>query len=203
MITNTRQEDQVRKLLQEKGVLRTREALEHGIHHETLQRMVEKRSIRRIVRGQYILSEHELTEKVSLAMVSKHAPNGVICLLSALRYYEIGTQNPHQIWLALGQKQWAPQIKYPPIRVMSYSDRTLSEGVEEVTLEGVTVKIFNIPKTVVDCFKYRNKVGIDVAIEALRDVIGRGLCKINAFTPYAKTARVQRVMRPYIEALIE
>jgi len=134
MITNTRQEDQVRKLLQEKGVLRTREALEHGIHHETLQRMVEKRSIRRIVRGQYILSEHELTEKVSLAMVSKHAPNGVICLLSALRYYELGTQNPHQIWLALGQKQWAPQIKYPPIRVMRYSDRTLSEGVEEVTL---------------------------------------------------------------------
>lgn len=202
-MTHTRQEDQVRRLLQEKGVFRTREALENGIHHETLQRMVEKGTIRRIARGQYIFSEHELTEKVSLAMVSKHAPTGVICLLSALRYYEIGTQNPHQVWLALGQKQWAPQIKYPPIRVMRYSDQTLSEGVEKVILEGVTVRIFNIPKTVVDCFKYRNKIGVDVAVEALRDVIENNRCKINEFTPYAKIARVQKVMRPYVEALID
>ncbi len=202
MSTHDTQEKTVRILLKENGVIRSRDARAKGVHHEVLRRMVTKGEIRKIARGQYVASDHEFSGKMSLAMVAKHIPHGVICLLSALDFHEIGTQNPYQVWIALAQKHWGSALEYPPLRIVRYSEHTLAMGVEEVDIEGVRVKVFNIPKTVVDCFKYRNKVGIDVAVEALREVVETGRCKISEFNPYAKAARVQNIMRPYIEALI-
>ena len=202
MSTQNTQEKIVRALLKENGVIRSRDAREKGVHHEVLRRMVANGKIQKITRGQYVASDHEFSGKMSLAMVAKHIPHSVICLLSALDYHEIGTQNPYQVWIALAQKHWGSTLEYPPLKIIRYSEQTLAMGVEEVDVEGVTVRVFNIPKTVVDCFKYRNKVGIDVAVEALREVVETGRCKISEFNPYAKAARVQNVMRPYIEALI-
>ncbi|NQV29939.1 MAG: type IV toxin-antitoxin system AbiEi family antitoxin domain-containing protein [Candidatus Marinimicrobia bacterium] len=202
MSTHGTQEKIVRALLKENGVIRSRDAKEKGVHHEVLRRMVANGKIQKIARGQYVAIDHEFSGNMSLAVVAKHVPHSVICLLSALDFHGIGTQNPYQVWIAMTQKHWGSELKYPPLKIVRYSEQTITQGIEEVVIEGVSVKVFNIPKTIVDCFKYRNKVGVDVAVEALREVVETSRCKISEFDPYAKAARVQNVMRPYIEALI-
>jgi predicted transcriptional regulator of viral defense system len=155
----------------------------------------------RIGRGLYVPADAELSANAGLAQASRRVPHGVVCLLSALRYHEIGTANPFEVWLALDQDVRRPQVEYPPLRVVRFSGKALTEGVERHRIESVPVKIYSPAKTVADCFKFRNKIGLDVAIEALRDGLRSKKCTRAQLWQYAKICRVTKVMRPYLEAV--
>jgi predicted transcriptional regulator of viral defense system len=129
---------------------------------------------------------------------AKWVPQGVICLLSALQFHDIGTQSPFEVWMAIGHKSWRPKLKYPPLRIVRFSAAALTEGVEEHRIGNVPVKVYNPAKTVADCFKYRNKVGLDVALEALRDCLQNKKCTHEQLWRYAKVCRVTNAMRPYL-----
>jgi len=155
----------------------------------------------RVSRGLYSLPEPDVTEHRSTVEVSKKVPKGVICLLSALRFHGLTTQNPHQIWIAIGEKARRPKLEYPPLRVMRFSEATLGAGVETHVVEGVKIRVFNPAKTVADCFKYRNKIGLDVALEALREAWRERRSTSQELWKYAEICRVANVMRPYLESL--
>ena len=132
-------------------------------------------------------------------VVGKQAPNAVVCLLSALQFHGLTTQQPHEVWIAVGVKAHRPAIAWPAVRVVRFSGAALSEGVENHKLEGVPVRVYGIAKTVADCFKYRRKIGIDVAIEALRDAL-RKRVSVDEIYRFAKICRVANVIRPYLES---
>lgn len=192
-----------RRIAESHGIVTNKDFKAQGIHPETVRRMVMQGKLQKVDRGLYMIRQDTSQRYVSFAQIATKNPDAVICLLSALAYHGIGTQNPHKVWIALPRGTRIPSMKHLALEVVTYSHDKWKTGVEVHRLTNVDVQITNIPKTVVDCFKYRNKIGIDVAVEALRDVIENGRCKISEFTLYAKIARVQRVMRPYIEALIE
>jgi len=150
-----------------------------------------------------MLPNHPITEHYALTLAAKKAPHAVICLLSALRFHEIGTQNPHEVWIALRNGSSTPASDAMLLRVVRFSGPSFDEGREVHTLDGIATSIYCPPKTVADCFKFRNLVGLDVAIEALKDCIRNRRCAIDELFHYAAICRVGRVMRPYIEALAE
>ncbi len=154
----------------------------------------------RIGRGLYRLSDGNFTEHHSLVVACKRAPHGVICLLSALSFHEIGAQLPFEVWLAIDRKARLPRFDYPPMRFVRFSGQTLTTGVENHQIEGVTVPVYAPAKTVADCFKYRNKIGLDVALEALRDCRRLGKCTDHNLWHFARICRVAYVMKPYLEA---
>lgn len=156
----------------------------------------------RVGRGLYRLPDAEVTAHHGIAQASKIVPKGVICLLSALRFHEIGTQVPHEMWIAIDRKSARPQARNPKMRIVRFSAKALTEGIDKHSIEGVPVKIYNPAKTVADCFKYRNKIGLDVALEALREVIRERKCTIDELWQYAKICRVTNIMRPYMEAIV-
>jgi len=158
--------------------------------------------IGRIGRGLYQWPNKDLGRHHSLVEISKLAPKGIVALLSALNYHNMTTQNPHQIWLAIDRKAWRPEISYPPVRLVTMSAESLHSGVETHSIEGMSIKVFNPAKTVVDCFKYRGKVGLNVALEALREGWSARKFTIDELQNYAKICRVQKVMQPYLESLV-
>lgn len=172
-----------------------------GIHRQVLTRLVAQGQIERVARGVYRLPEHPITEKHGLALAAAAVPQGVICLLSALQYHGIGTQLPSEVWMALDRRAWRPRLTYPPLRILRYSGAAMSAGVESHRIEGRPVKVYGPAKTVADCFKYRNKIGLDVALEALREGWRARRFTMDELDRYAAICRVQRVMRPYLEAL--
>jgi len=155
----------------------------------------------KIGRGTYISSDMDFSENIGLAQVAKRVPHAVVCLLSALLFHDIGTQLPHEVWIAIDRKAAKPRLQYPPVRVLRFSGKALSEGIEEHVIEGVTVGVYNKAKTVADCFKYRKKIGLDVAIEALKNCRQRKLCSNDELWKYSKICRVSNVMKPYLEAI--
>jgi len=157
--------------------------------------------VQRVGRGLYVPLDSEITQHHGLAQVAKRVPHGVICLLSALLFHEIGTQLPSQVWIAIDVDARKPRVEYPPLRVVRFSGLALTEGVEAHRLEGVDVKVYGVAKTVADCFKYRNKIGLDVALEALREARRGRRATIDEIWRYAKIDRVSNVMRPYLESL--
>lgn len=189
------------KLARRRQGVTVRELAAAGIHRQVLSRLVESGELERVVRGVYRLPEHPLTEHHGLAMVSAVVPHGVICLLSALQFHGIGTQLPSEVWIAIDRRARRPALKYPPLRIVRYSGAALTEGVESHRLEGQTVRVYNVAKTVADCFKYRNKIGLDVALEALREARRAKKASADALWRYAKINRVANVMRPYLEAV--
>jgi len=142
------------------------------------------------------------TIHLGLAQAAKAVPRSVVCLLSALRFHEIGTQNPHQVWIAMDRRAARPRVTCPKMKVVRFSGRSLTEGIEEHDVAGVRVRIFNPSKTVADCFKYRNKIGLDVAIEALRETVRKRKGTADELWRYSKICRVSKVMRPYMEAVL-
>jgi len=184
------------------GMIRVRDAVKEGIHPENLRRLCKKGLLVKMARGIYIPADSEISQNVGLAQISKRVPNGVICLLSALQFHDIGTQSPFEVWVAIDQKAAAPRIDYPPIRIVRFSGKALSEGIEIHQIEGVEVEIYNKAKTIADCFKFRNKIGLDVALEALKDSRQRKLCTNDEIWKYAKLCRVSNVMKPYLEATL-
>src|SRR5207302_4567454 len=142
------------------------------------------------------------TEHHSLAEVCKRVPHGVICLLSALRFHGLTTQSPFEVWLAIDRKARFPRVEHPTLRIVRFSSQALSEGVEEHDVEGVPVRVTTPARTVVDCFAYRNKVGLDVALEALRDCWRQKKASVDEITRAAENRRMLNVMRPYLEAIV-
>jgi len=184
------------------GVVSAADVRQLGIHHEYLRRLCAEERIVRVARGLYSLPDAEVTADHSLALAAKAVPKGVVCLISALGFHNIGTQVPHEVWMAVDRRSAEPRVQPLMMRVMRFSGKALTEGVEAHTIEGIPVNIYCAAKTVADCFKYRNKVGLDVALEALREVLRDGTCTVDELWHYAKVCRVARVMRPYMEALV-
>jgi len=165
----------------------------------TLQRLESEGSLERVSRGLYRLADADITEFHDLAAAAARVPRGVICLISALRFHDLGTQNPREVWIALAPGDRRPVVESPPLRIVRFSGAALTSGVEMHRIEGVAVHITSKAKAVADCFKYRNKIGLDVAIEALRDY-RRARGSVDALWRMAEVCRVARVIRPYIEA---
>ena len=193
---------QVLQLARKMGVLRVSDLTSRGIHPEYLRRLHQKGLLIRTGRGLYVAADTDVSEHHALVHVAKWIPHGVGCLLTALQFHEIGTQAPHEIWIALDRRAAQPRIDYPPLRIVRFSGKALTEGIEEHRIEGIIVKVYNPAKTVADCFKYRNKVGLEVALEALRDCRGQRKCTNDELWHYAKVCRVAKVIRPYLEALL-
>jgi predicted transcriptional regulator of viral defense system len=202
MKNRVRQAESVRADIRERGIMRTRDFRQLGVHHETIRRMVQRCEIRRLERGVYAAAEHQLAAEYSLATVSSRAPSSVVCLLSALAFHRIGTQLPPDVWIALPRGQRTPRISGLRIRAVRYTGLAFTSGIEEHMIDGVPVKVYSPAKTVADCFKHRNKIGLDVALEALRDAWRRRLCTMDALWEYATVCRVAVVMRPYLESLV-
>ena len=190
------------ELARDSGVVSTGEVRSEGIHHEYLRQLCAEGKLVRVGRGLYSLSDADVTVHHGLAQAGKAIPRGVICLLSALRFHEIGTQAPHEVWIAIDRRAARPRVKHLRMRIMRFSGKALTEGIDERIVEGVPVKIYNPAKTVADCFKYRNKIGLDVALEALRDVIRERKCSTDELWRYAKICRVTKIIRPYMEAIV-
>jgi predicted transcriptional regulator of viral defense system len=191
----------VLELVRKAGVLRPRDLEFRGIPREYLTRLHRRGLLERPSRGLYILAGAEFSENHSLAEACKRVPHGVVCLLSALQLHQLTTQIPHEVWLAIGVKARAPKVEYPPLRILRASGTALTHGIEEHHIEGVLVKAYTPAKTVADCFKYRSKIGLDVALEALRDTWKARRATMNELLQAAKVCRVANVMRPYLESL--
>ena len=184
------------------GILRPRDMDAYRIPRKYLNLLYHQGLLKRVGRGLYVSLDAEISSNTGLAQAAKRVPHGVICLLSALQFYNIGTQSPFEVWIALDYKARRPRIEYPPLRIVRFSGKALTQGIEKHQIEGVTVKIYNPAKTVADCFKYRNKIGLDVAIEALRDCRDNKKCTNAQLWEYANVCRVAKVMKPYLEAVV-
>ena len=193
--------DVVHRLIRKHGYVRLRDVMAAGVHSEYLRRLTAAGELVQVARGLYTAPDFQPSEFHSLVLVSARARHGVICLLSALRVHRIGTQNPRRVWLAIESKAATPRITYPPVKIVRFSRAGLSFGVETRTLEGVTVRLTDATRTVVDCFKYRNKIGLDVALEALRAARRRKDWNADTVWAYATRLRVATVMQPYLEGL--
>ena len=183
-------------------LVRPRDIEARGIARESLLRLYRQGRLVRPARGVYALAESSVTEHHSLAVVAKLVPHGVVCLLSALRFHGLTTQDPHEVWIAIDFKAHKPSVESPALRVVRFSGSALAEGVEENEIEGVLVHVYGVAKTVADCFKYRHKIGIDVAIEALRDALRSRKATIDDIHRFAKVCRVANVMQPYLESAV-
>jgi predicted transcriptional regulator of viral defense system len=182
--------------------LRTSRALRLGIHPRTLHDLREQGILEQLDRGLYRLAALPPVDEPDLVTVALKVPRGVICLLSALAFHDLTTQVPHEVYLALERGSESPHLTYPPLRVFRFSGPSFHEGIEEHRLDGASVRIYGPEKTVADCFKFRHKLGLDVAIEALRLWRGRHGSRPDALLHYARVDRVERVIRPYLEALV-
>lgn len=188
-------------MLRRTGIARSRDLERAGVSRTEIRRLREQGRIERIGRGLYALPGAELTERQHLAEAARRVPGGVICLLSALRFHGLTTQNPFEVWMAIDRKAWRPRVEHPPLRLVYLSGPALREGVEEHQIAGVKVPVFSAAKTVADCFKFRNKIGIDVAVEALREYRRLHPKRLDDVWRFAAVDRVTRVIRPYIEAI--
>ncbi len=200
-MTKLRISDRATMLLREAGIARTGELERHGVSRTQLRRLCERGSVERVGRGLYTLPGAVLTEKHSLAEACRRVPGGVLCLLTALRFHGLTTQNPSEVWMAIDQKAWRPKQGSPRLHLVHLSGRSFREGVEEHYVSGVRIRVYSAAKTVADCFKFRNKVGLDVAVEALRDYRRLHPKRLGALSRFAAADRVARVIRPYLEAL--
>ncbi|MBO9684976.1 MAG: type IV toxin-antitoxin system AbiEi family antitoxin domain-containing protein [Mitsuaria chitosanitabida] len=195
-------EQAVLDLAEQRSLLRARDVTDAGIPSMVLSRMVRSGRIQRVSHGVYAPRERDVSEHVSLAEVCLRAPRAVVCLVSALRFHEVGSQQPFEVWIALPSSASVPRLDLPVVRVTRMSDQALAEGVEHHEVDGVRVPVFSVAKTVADCFKYRNKVGIDVSVEALRDGWLQKAFTVDDLWRCATVDRVRNVMRPYMESLI-
>lgn len=182
------------------AVFRPREVAKKGVSRTALGRLTRAGKLERVGRGLYVSAGAKVTEHHTLVEAAKRVPAGIVCLLSALAFHRMTTQIPHEVWLAIDVKARKPRADWPPMRIVRFSGRARTFGVEEHVIEGVEVKVTSRAKTVADCFKYRNKIGIDVAVEALRDYLRKRGRSMDDLLRAAEACRVSRVMKPYMES---
>lgn len=195
------QAERLLQLVERKGVIRAVDLGSAGIQRVYLTRLLREGRIERFARGIYTLPGALAHEHTSLVVAAKRVPHGVICLLSALQFHGLTTQAPSQVWLALGHGQRTPKLDYPPLRAVRYGAPSLRAGVEVYWVQGVEVRVFGVAKTVADLFKYRSRVGLDVALEALKEGWEKRRLGVDELMEYARINRVKRVIRPYFEAI--
>ena len=174
----------------------------HGWSPQLLLKLHRTGQLQRVARGLYSLPDSEITEHQSLVEVCRRVPKAVVCLLSALQFHEIGTQLPHDVWISLPEGTQTPAIDYPSLRIVRLRGAAYSEGVETVMEHGSAIRIYSVAKTITDCFKFRHKVGLDVALEALKEAWRQGKLNLDEVTRYATINRVARVMQPYLETIV-
>lgn len=192
--------EKILAFVKERRIVRPRDLQRLGVAPVHLSRLIRTGALQRVARGVYALPDQAVTEHHSLALVAKQIPHAVVCLLSALRFHDLTTQAPHEVWIAVDRKARLPTTT-PTIRLVRFSGKALEAGVEHHKIEGVDVSVYNPAKTVADCFKYRNKIGVDIAIEALRDALKAKKATIDEIHRFAKICRVANVMRPYLESV--
>lgn len=188
------------ELASQKGLLRSSDLDAIEAPRVALTRLTAAGLLDKVGRGLYRLPSHPGSEHESLTAITTKVPQAVFCLLTALQFHELTTQLPRQIWIAMPRGSHAPRIDYPPIRMVQMTGDVYTEGIETVERDGVSLRVYGIAKSVADCFKHRNKIGLDVALEALKDVRARHKVTADELWHYAKICRVTNVMRPYLEA---
>ena len=191
----------VLNLVGQKGILRSSDLESIGTPRVVLTRMTSAGLLERTDRGIYRLPGHQGSEHESLLTVATKVPQAVFCLLTALQFHELTTQLPRQVWIAMPRGSHVPRIDYPPIKMVQVTGDAYSEGIELVERDQVKIKVYCVAKTIADCFKHRNKIGLDVALEALKDARAQRKVSSDDLWRYAKVCRVANVMRPYLEAL--
>jgi len=184
------------------GVLKTQRAMKLGIHPRTLYALRDDALLERLDRGLYRVADAKPLEHPDFVTVALKVPRGVICLISALAFQQMTAQVPHSVYLAIPANDQAPALRYPPLRLFWYAQASFEDGIEEAQIDGIRVRIYSTERTLADCFKYRNKIGIDVCVEALNRYRSRGRMKLDKLEHYAKLCRIERVMRPYMEAIL-
>lgn len=195
------QTDRILELARSKGMLRTRDVDSAGASRALLASLTDEGKLLKLGRGLYALPDRPASAHDSLAEVAARSEHGVLCLLSALRFHDLTTQQSSEVWLAIPHKAHAPRFDYPPLRVIRMSGPAMTEGMETVDVAGTPVRVFNVAKTVADCFKFRNKIGLDVALEALHEAWNGKRATMDELWRYAEICRVANVMRPYLEAV--
>ncbi|WP_349256301.1 type IV toxin-antitoxin system AbiEi family antitoxin domain-containing protein [Rubrivirga litoralis] len=194
--------DRLLDLARTRSVLRSKDLGPLGIPRQTLARLHRRGDLERVGRGLYVLAGADVTERHTLVTAARRVPHGVACLLSALRFHDLTTQAPFEVWFAIEGKARRPKQEAIPLRVVYMSGGAFTEGIETHELEGIEVRVFSAAKTVADCFKYRNRVGLGVAIEALKDYRWSPTFDADALWHFAQVCRVSTVMRPYLEAVV-
>jgi len=190
------------QVFEKAGIARTRDLERAGVSRTQIRRLVARGGIERVGRGLYRHPDRVVSERNDLAEAARLVPGGVVCLLSALRFHGLTTQNPFEVWLAIERKAWRPRTASgPPLRLVYLSGASFREGIETHDTGGVPVRVYGAAKTVADCFKFRNKIGIDVAVEALREYRRVHPKRLADLWRFAEVDRVTRVIRPYLEAL--
>jgi len=189
------------RLIEKHGLARPKDLEARGITRTQLARLVTEGLVRREARGIYTVAHQAPTAEHTLAQVAKRVPAGIFCLLTALRFHNLTTQSPAEVWVALPEKARRPRLDYPRLRIARFAGKALTEGIEEHRAEGVTLRVYSAAKTVADCFKYRNKIGIDVAVEALREFSRKRRGGATELAHFARICRVTRVMQPYLDAI--
>jgi predicted transcriptional regulator of viral defense system len=176
---------------------------EHGLSPQLLLRLHQAGKLQRLARGLYGLPHADITEHQTLIEVCQRVPKAVLCLLTALQFHEIGTQLPNEVWVALPEATQTPVLGYPALRITRLRGAAYSEGIQTVTEHGAPIRVYSAAKTVTDCFKFRNKVGLDVALEALKDAWRSRKVTMTELAHFARINRVERVMQPYLEAVTQ
>jgi predicted transcriptional regulator of viral defense system len=190
------------KLAAELGLVRPRDLTARNLPHTLLTQLYKQGRLERVGRGLYRLPGYDPAEHASLAEVCKRVPGAVVCLLSALRFHQLGTQSPFEVWIAIHPKDRTPRLEHPPVHVVRFSGAALTNGLEEHSTADGAVRVYSVAKTVVDCFRYRNKVGLDVALEALQACVRDRRATVDELWRYAKALRMANVIRPYLEATV-
>ncbi len=192
----------VRVFKEYRGLLKTSQAIQKGIHPRQLSSMVKMGVVEQLGRGLYRLKRMPRMKNPDLTLVAFAIPRAVICLVSALAFHELTNEVPHEVYMALRRGDERPRLAYPPIRPFWFTDAAYSAGVETHEIDGISVKLYSAEKTITDCFKYRNKIGLSTALEALRTYLSGKRVRLNLIEEFARICRVQKVMRPYLEAML-
>ncbi len=199
--TGMNQSDHILELARHRRVLRAADVREHGWSPQLMLRLHQAGKLQRVARGLYSLPDAEITEHQTLIEVCQRVPKAVLCLLSALQFHGIGTQMPHEVWVALPEATQTPALDYPTLRIVRLRGEAYSEGIQTVTGHGAPIRVYSVAKTVTDCFKFRNKIGLDVALEALKESWRTRKVSMADLNHFAKINRVERVMQPYLEVV--
>jgi len=200
-MTTVNQSQRVLDLVRQRGLVRASDLDTIDVPRVVLTRLTNAGLLDRVERGLYRLPDTRLTEHESLVTVATRVPQAVFCLLSALQFHELTTQLPRQVWIAMPRGSHAPRFHYPPVKMVQFTGDAYAAGIVGVDRGGTSLRVYSVAKTLADCFKHRNTVGLDVAIEALKEARGRNMAGIDDIWQYAKVCRVANVMRPYLESI--
>ena len=196
------QKEAPRLIAEKGGIIRTSQALKMGIYPRTFYKLRDEGILEKVSRGVYRLVELKPILNPDLIAISTRVPQSVICLVSALAFHEMTTQIPHEVSIALKRGSRVPRLKFPPVSIFLFNEKPFYSGIEIHKIDGVETKIYSPEKTIADCFKFRNQIGMDIVLEALKIYKSKGKFKIDKLLKYAKVCRVERIMKPYLEAML-